>query len=162
MSSGPPIWFMVGTLIVSLLAPTVAFIVANRQVSAALKVARQQTISAERVAQKGFQGSVVAANRQRWLDELRSDVAAFVADVQTVKAKRAIAGSEDLRAVTFAFARIRMRINSSKPDQKYLVNQMQEIMSDVNSPELNAKLEALMNGVETVAAEVWRKVKAGD
>jgi len=55
-----------------------------------------------------------------------------------------------------------MRINSSKTEQVYLVDQMRSIMTDINASDLNDKLEALMKGVEIVAAGVWRKVKAGD
>ncbi len=153
---------MIGSLIVSSLVPTVAYIVASRQVATALKVARQQTKSAENVAQRNFQGSVIAANRQRWLDELRSDVATFVSETLLLKGKRIGAGSDELRTVHFAYARVRMRINSSKTEQVYLVDQMRSIMTDINASDLNDKLEALMKGVEIVAAGVWRKVKAGD
>lgn len=153
---------MIGSLVVSSLVPTVAYIVASRQVGTALRVAKQQTKAAENVAQKNFQGSVIAANRQRWLDELRSDVATFVSEVLLLKGKRIALGSGELRPVHFAYARIRMRINSSKSEQMYLVKQMQIIMTDVNASDLNDKLEALMNGVEIVASGVWRKIKAGD
>ena len=162
MSAGPPTWFMLGTLAVAVIAPTVAFIVASRQVEAALKVARQQAQSAERVAQKSFQGSVVAANRQKWLDELRSDVAAFASEVMVVRGSGAAGPAASLKAVHFSYSRVRMRINSSKPEQKYLVDQMQVIMADVRATDTNAKLEALMSGVEEVAAGVWRRIKAGD
>ena len=35
-------------------------------------------------------------------------------------------------------------------------------MEDVRAADINAKLEALMNGVEQVAAGVWRRIKGGD
>jgi hypothetical protein len=162
MSDSPPTWFLIGSLVVSSLAPTIAFVVASRQVNAALKAARQQSTAAERVGQKNFQGSVVAANRQRWLDELRTDVATFASEVLVAKHKRAAAGSDGFRSVHFAYSRVRMRINSAKVEQKYVVDQMKNIMDNINAPDLTEKLEALMNGVEAVAAGVWRKVKAGD
>lgn len=153
---------MVGTLAAAALAPTIAFIVASRQVNAALQVARQQAQSAERVAQMNFQGNVVAANRQKWLDELRSDVATFASEVMAARSAGAGGAAAGLKAVHFSYSRIRMRINSSKPEQKYIVEQMLVIMEDVRAADMNAKLEALMNGVEQVAAGVWRRIKGGD
>ena len=160
MADGPPAWFLVGSLAVAVIGPTVAFIVASRQVSSALKVAKRQADSAERIADKNFKGNIVAANRQRWLDELRSDVASFVADTQRIRSQASVS-TDDVRALNFALSKVRMRINSSKPDQKVIVDHMREIMSNVRASDLNAKLEALMASVEVLAASVWRKVKAG-
>lgn len=160
MSEGPPTWFFVGSLLVGLVAPTVAIIVAQRQVASALKVARKQADAAERVADKNFRGTVVSANRQRWLDELRSDVADFIADVRRVKTSTR-ATADEIRALHFALARVRMRINSTKPDQKAVVDGMRAVLEDVNAIDVGDKLESLMATVETVAAGVWRKVKAG-
>ena len=50
-----------------------------------------------------------------------------------------------------------MRINSSKPEQKYLVDQMKAIMADINASDLTNKLDDLMSGVEVIAAGVWRR-----
>lgn len=143
-----------------LVAPTVAIIVAQRQVASAIKVSKKQAETAEKVAEKNFKGTVISANRQRWLDELRSDVAGFVADVRRVKASNRPTADE-VRALHFALARVRMRINSAKADQKAVVDGMRDVLEDVNASDVGDKLEALMASVEAVASEVWRKVKVG-
>lgn len=160
MSSGPPTWFLVCSLLVGLVAPTVAVVIAHRQVASALKVAKRQAESAERVAERNFRGTVISANRQRWLDELRSDVAGFVADVRRIKTT-AKPTPDEIRSLHFALSRVRMRINSSKLEQKAVVDGMRAVLEDINSSDVGDKLEALMGSVETVAAGVWRKVKVG-
>ncbi len=89
-------------------------------------------------------------------------MAAFASEVMVVRGSGAAGPAASLKAVHFSYSRVRMRINSSKPEQKYLVDQMQVIMADVRATDTNAKLEALMSGVEEVAAGVWRRIKAGD
>ena len=151
---------MITSLLVGLVAPTAAILVANRQVASALKVAKKQAETAERVAEKSFQGTVISANRQRWLDELRSDVASFVADVRRAKMS-AKPTPEDIRSLHFALARVRMRINSGKPTQQAIVDGMRAVLEDVNAADVTEKIETLMLSVETVAADVWKKVKVG-
>ena len=108
----------------------------------------------------------VAQNRQKWLDDVRADVAELVAihgEVVSHRAKHKHLANKPpdppdaLRRIAELAARIRMRLNISETPHLDLNRAIGDFMTDYE----NANPNGVFRAMDPIAEEVWRDVKSG-
>ena len=116
----------------------------------------------------GFRNSrrlVISESRQNWLDGLRTDVARIIAlhgEIVAFRTKQANQykimqpdPSELLREIGEMSARVRMRLNVSKPLHIELNRAISNFISNYESADPNEVIYAM----DPIADEVWKDIK---
>lgn len=115
--------------------------------------------------------SVVSVNRQKWVDELREEIADFLGQVSEMepmlkmlgKTKDEIPGLTDLITQSgVLIARIELRLNPLENDHKELLGQLKECVriAAQGGDLYAARTEALIRAKRVLKRE-WQVVKAG-
>lgn len=162
-----PVWVQMATAVGAILSPLVAYIVAGRNVSGALKSAERQTKSAQEIAAKQIRSSIVSANRQKWLDAVRDDVAGFVAEFDLARATLPTSRlpgerAEKTKNLRMLYTRVSLRLNPDRPEQKAIIDCLDRLVTDVVASDTDQQLIALTKATQQLARSVWRQVKSGD
>lgn len=163
-----PYWVQAITAAAALLGPLVAYAIAHKNIETTLRVARRQTTSALDVASKQVHANVVSTNRQKWIDALRDDLAAFITESSTARARVAsgrISASElyeIAKPMILLYNRLRLRLNPGEEDHREVIETVKMILQDIrasNVADLEERVAALG---QTILKREWTRVKQGD
>lgn len=167
-----PVWVQYGgsfaTGGAAILAASLATIVALRGISANRKNVVDQLDLQRELAARASWANVVSANRQRWIDSLRDDLAEFIS-ADFVLAEYANSdesagySSEEVSIAKqrrrLMFRRIRLRINREKPDQEELWQAIKTVMPATGSDH-RAAVNSLTKISSRLLRQEWLRVKA--
>jgi hypothetical protein len=167
MPATQPVWLHIALAVGAIASPIAAYLVAMKNVSGVLKSAERQIKSAQELAAKQVRSSVVSANRQKWLDELRADIAEFVAEFVATRSKgsaqQAVAErAEQGRKIHLRYVKIQLRLNPDRPEQAAILAALDALVADVNGSNADQLLQTLTRATQSLAQSVWRQVKSGD
>lgn len=164
----PPAWMQIATAVGSIASPLVAYVVADRTSRTTLRVASRQITSAQELARKQVQASVVSANRQKWVDSVRDDISTFLSELDVVRASlahHALTPSERaiaVRPLVLVYARVRLRLNPAKPKHVEIIQLMQDMLENVAAGDMRDKSDRLVELGQGLFRQVGLQIKAGD
>ena len=167
MPGTTPVWVQMAIAVGAIASPIVAYVIAIRNVSGALKSADRQAKSAQEIAAKQIRSSIVSANRQKWLDSIRDDLSEFASELDIVRSVLSAGASqvetaEKTKRLRLLYTRVKLRLNPDKPEQGLIIDCMDRLVSDVAAKDVSEKLDALTQAAQALAKAVWRQVKSGD
>jgi hypothetical protein len=167
-SDGVPFWVQAVTALSAVVGPIVTAMVANRNVDTVIRVARHQTTSALQVADRQVRAAVVSANRQKWIDALREDIAAFLTESDGARARLAVGtlSSVDVHAIgrpmVLIFNRTRLRINPAEADHRELIALMDKVLDKIDSPQVKLYEDGIAETSQRIFKKEWVRVKNGE
>jgi hypothetical protein len=125
------------------------------------------------IAKRQVRATVLSANRQRWIDSLRSQIAEFLAALVTLNAVRS--GALDLSPTEYSAKleqfrlrqfTIRLMLNPSEKDHQRLDEILREGLTLVTSPKpclMQDDLAKVLDAIDSIARPVlkreWERVK---
>jgi hypothetical protein len=172
----PPAWLQYGgsyaTAFAAILAATLATRVALRGIRENRNNILDQLNLQRELSARTSWANVVSANRQRWIDSLREDLANFISadfylaeaasiedddfSEQAVKLREIAAEAKKTRRLMFR--RIQLRINREKPDQEALWQAIRAVMPATGAKHRRAVRE-LTDISRRVLRNEWLRVK---
>lgn len=108
----------------------------------------------------------VSEFRQKWVDELRQDIAMLVANSQLLSTKEESTNTAELKELLHVIQRIKYRLNPD--DTEGLINYIDELTSlTVNSKGIcKAQIEPLIKNINETGHNIlkseWERVKKGE
>lgn len=163
-----PLWLQIALVAIAIASPLLAWLGVRHQVRNALKVAEKQARTALEPSRQQVHGSVVSANRQKWIDALRDDIAEFLTESDGVRARLQDNPIVDQdirergRKLTLLFNRIRLRLNPHENDHSDLLELLEKLLRYDNI-KLGLPLEdEAARLAQQILKREWRRVKSGD
>jgi hypothetical protein len=176
-------WIPLVAVLVSLAAvfvgPIVQLNIAKRQIKQVAEAAAAQVQATLETAKISFRGSVLSANRQAWIDNLREHLALFFAQAnyiwmrwsERLKAGEWITSGEmadELRELTRIENQIILMLNPAEADHETLRLSMDKVHDLLNTEEIHKGPEAteaacleLRTHSRPVLKREWERVKRG-
>ena len=147
--------------------------VAKRQTDTALDVAKRQIEFATSSALLQFGASVLAKNRQEWINTLRDELAYFTSLILHADDTMAFYGSDIKRSAEShttstitelyrRFHKIRLLTNASEPDHQNLVSLLSDSIEALRSPGTppSELVEAIISKSQEILKREWERVKS--
>ncbi|MGQ2989771.1 MAG: hypothetical protein ACT6RD_00120 [Brevundimonas sp.] len=162
-----PVWFHTALAVGAIASPIAAYLVARKNVSAVIESANKQIKSAQKLASDQIVASVISANRQKWLDAVRDDISEFVSELQALRGISVTSASyqkdksDVVKRLRFLHTRIQLRLNPDKEDQNEIIKDIDLILENIGSPDVDQRIDALVLKGQTLFRSVWKKVKTG-
>jgi len=163
-----PFWLQFLLAAAGIFSPALAYLAMSRQVGTALKVAEKQARTLLETSRQQVHGSVVSANRQKWIDALREDIAQFITEADGARARLADNPIVDLdirqrgARMTFLFNRVRLRLNPDEEDHSQLLEILEKLL-DWKHLKAGRPLEDKVASIaQRILKREWRRVKSGD
>jgi len=147
---------------------------ARRQLQATINIANQQLEANRNTAERQIRATVIAANRQKWIDELRSELAHFIGLLPAAHGIRpdplnTIDSQELLRDMNFHHAKINLLINPQECDCSKLGDVVDRSVAHaseslrtkaINRDALTHDLNEIVSVAQQVFAERWQKIQS--
>jgi hypothetical protein len=161
------------TAAAGILAATLAALVALRGISENRKNMLDQLNLQRELGARSSWANVVSANRQRWIDALREDLAEFISadfvlaenlDLDEEDATPAIVRKREIveqarQRRRLMFRRIQLRLNREKPEQKALWEALRAVMPATGEDHREA-VRRLADLSRRVLRKEWERVKS--
>lgn len=157
----------------AILAAGFAGFIALRSIRASRENLILQLETQREIAARTTRASVISANRQKWIDGIREDLAEFIAadfvlldDVKVDESELSEAAllkhtdrvAEAKRTRRLMFRRIELRLNPAKANHQDLLKAIRDLMPATGRQHLKAR-DHLVNTARTFLRQEWMRVK---
>jgi hypothetical protein len=147
---------------------------ARRQLQATIDIANQQLEANRNTGERQIRAAVIAANRQKWIDELRSELAHLIGLLPAAHGIRldsvnAINSQALLRDMNFHHAKISLLINPQECDCSKLGDIVDRSVAHaseslrkttINRDVLTHDMNEIVSVAQQVFAERWEKIRS--
>jgi len=125
------------------------------------------------VTNRQIRASIVSANRQKWIDGLRDQLADLIADIRVIGLHRKIDLLENeeydtrLQRLLLAEIKVNLLLNPNEADHKALTRTIREVIEKIFSGDEIAKRRAtnellpeIVHQTQAILKREWERVKA--
>lgn len=160
----------IAALIVGLLSVLANFIIAKQLRLTNLKNLERQIEHAKEIALTEFKATIATKNRQDWINELRHTISEFMSYavyLMPVEGAAKISDQDNVyEKFTYSKAKIEMLTNSEKPNQKKLLDAIEDVLDlilldakDFDLDKFNDSRNDVINAARKVFDLHWKKIK---
>lgn len=141
---------------------------------AALWLGRQQNATAETIARRQISASLISANRQAWIDQLRDAIAQFQSLLVNLGFRgghlieRSETEDERLEKAHYLRSRVALLLNPQEEDHQSLLGLLDKAISTAYSSggesrrELNITQHEITGAAQRILKREWIRVKMGE
>jgi len=117
------------------------------------------------IAKRQIRASVLSVNRQRWIDELREQIASFItviAELNTDARNDAAAKLQKMREMYLCQSRIKLMVNPKEEDHSKLLELINNARDGINKAfdENKTDIPAIVALSQIILKREWERVKA--
>lgn len=159
--------------VAALVAIIVTLRSSSRQLRETIKSAEHQLTTNVEIAERNLRATVRSTNRQKWIDELRTEIAHFTSLLPTASGLKVPGMSlniaELITQMNFRAAKIHLLINPEKPDYRQLGDLVDQVIERAelsynkgkcDIEQLEKDVHALRRISQRIFREQWQRVKA--
>ena len=159
-----------GALLGAALGALGGFFASRAQAQAAIHASERQATTAQTAAREQIQATTIVASRQRWIDELRAELARMVGMLLQLQMSleertpdnRAVWLRECVNASALE-GKIALMLNPNEPEHQALMNAVRAALNEIRmgrTIDWGERATAITHAGQLVLKEAWDRIKA--